>query len=603
MKLNHKLKMKKNKPILLFILLFLGCFPVFSAYTLTLEDVEFDTTTGTIVRYTNKEQTDIIIPASFNVNGKDVVVTKIGDCAFSLSIYGMSNKLISVSIPKSVTSIGVCAFSDNYLTNVKIPNSVTTIGESAFEDNRLTSVEISNNVTIIREEAFMNNLLTSVVIPKSVTTIEKWAFRENNINAIKLHNSITSIEFGAFYLNKLTSVKIPKNITIIRADVFAWNHLTSIKIPKSVTTIEKDAFSYNDITTLKIPNNVKSIGEGAFSANELTSLKIPKSITIINQNAFAGNGLTSIKIPNSVIVISESAFEGNELTSVEIPHSVTTIGESAFGVNNLKSIEIPSSVTTIGESAFEENQLTTIVIPNGVKTIGEMAFIENHLTSVEISNSVTLIGSAAFNDNAITKVNGKPSNGIIYARKKDGSEDSTHIVSYGGVSDTINFIPNNITTIGAYAFFFNGFVSVEIPNSVIYLGRGAFDNNYPLKSITLPTHPDFNSYGWKDDHGNIYSSGTSDTLDWKCYYIPNVYTITYILNGGKNAPDNPTVYDENKGIKTFIDATKNGYTFGGWYNDSDEKVTSIVAGTDKNIELYAKWLKSSTVNTDSEFQK
>ena len=78
-----------------------------------------------------------------------------------------------------------------------------------------------------------------------------------------------------------------------------------------------------------------------------------------------------------------------------------------------------------------------IVIPDNfdgisVSSISMYAFSDNALTSVTIPNSVTEIGGGAFNRNKITKVNDLPSNGFIYGRNDDGTDDMSTIVSYGG---------------------------------------------------------------------------------------------------------------------------------------------------------------------------
>ncbi len=85
----------------------------------------------------------------------------------------------SITIPNSVTSIGIYAFYNcTGLTSVTIPNSVTSIGTYAFYNcTGLTSVTIPNSVTSIGDGAFRKcTRLTSMTIPNSVTSIGEYAF-------------------------------------------------------------------------------------------------------------------------------------------------------------------------------------------------------------------------------------------------------------------------------------------------------------------------------------------------------------------------------------------------------------------------------------------
>ena len=125
---------------------------------------------------------NIVIPAS--VWGEPV--TSIGKDAFNGIKKESRNKLIGVSIPNSVTSIGQGAFSYNELTSVTIPNSVTSIGFNAFSSNKLTSVTIPNSVTSIDVSAFSSNKLTSVIIPNSVTSIGGLAFEDNELTSVTI---------------------------------------------------------------------------------------------------------------------------------------------------------------------------------------------------------------------------------------------------------------------------------------------------------------------------------------------------------------------------------------------------------------------------------
>ena len=70
------------------------------------------------------------------------------------------------------------------------------------------------------------------------------------------------------------------------------------------------------------------------------------------------------------------------------------------------------------------------------------------------------------------------------------------------------------------------------------------------------------------------------------------YTITYELDGGTNADDNPESYTIEDLI-TLEAPTKNGYSFGGWYeakNFSGTAVASWKTGEKtEDVTLYAKW--------------
>lgn len=66
------------------------------------------------------------------------------------------------------------------------------------------------------------------------------------------------------------------------------------------------------------------------------------------------------------------------------------------------------------------------------------------------------------------------------------------------------------------------------------------------------------------------------------YYVPYKYQITYDLNGGmKNSNKNPSTYTVLDGI-SLGKPKRIGYTFDGWYDENDNKLTGINEGcTDK----------------------
>ena len=98
----------------------------------------------------------------------------------------------------------------NKLTDITIPDSVTDIGIYAFSGcSGLTSVTIGNSVTNIDTNAFSRCTgLTSIIIPDSVTNIGDWAFSDcRGLTIIAISDSVTSIGGDAFYgCSGLTSI-------------------------------------------------------------------------------------------------------------------------------------------------------------------------------------------------------------------------------------------------------------------------------------------------------------------------------------------------------------------------------------------------------------
>jgi hypothetical protein len=304
--------------------------------------------TITITGYSGKKE--VVIPETYH----NVSVTEIGDKVF------YQQKIISVSIPDSITGIGESAFSGcAKLSEVIIPDGVTSIGNQTFyECSNLSSVNIPNSVINIGNQVFYGcGNLSSVTIPDSVyddanySIIDGILYSKEEPEFIILPKSLT-------IKGKVT---IPNGVTRIESESFSGcTDLTGVTIPDSVTFIGQRAFSdCTKLASVNIPDSVTSIGEDTFrSCYILASVTIPNSVTFIGVNAFRNCGIARVTIGNGVTRIAQLAFcECNNLTSVTIPASVNSIERLAFsGCKNLTSVTFQGKIGNLDDTAFGPSQ-------------------------------------------------------------------------------------------------------------------------------------------------------------------------------------------------------------------------------------------------------
>ena len=93
----------------------------------------------------------------------------------------IDRSLTSITIPDTVTSIGMNAFSFcRSLKSITIPNTIISIGENAFSECRhLRCITIPNSVTFINKRCFMTcSSLKELILLSSVV------INLNNVNAL-----------------------------------------------------------------------------------------------------------------------------------------------------------------------------------------------------------------------------------------------------------------------------------------------------------------------------------------------------------------------------------------------------------------------------------
>ncbi len=290
--------------------------------------------------------------------------------------------------------------------------------------------------------------------------------------------------------------------------------IVSIVIPDSVTSIDDNAFSScKKLSEITIPDSVLKIGSSAFhSCEALKSISIPKSVTQMGSSVFSEcTSLTNAVLSDSITKIDDNTFSDCvALKSIDIPGSVTEIGMEAFsGCTELAEINIPDGVINIHWGAFDNTawynsqpdgliyagkvayhykgempENTSIELKADTKGIAENAF-DNRcqgLTNITIPDSVEYVGFTALESTAWYEA--QP-DGLLYVGK----------VAYrykGKIPDNTNLVIREGTeTIGEQAFAFGkdvcmGLTSIEIPESVTYIGDNVFEHCWSLESVTIP---------------------------------------------------------------------------------------------------------------------
>ena len=173
------------------------------------------------------------------------------------------------------------------------------------------------------------------------------------------------------------------------------------------------------------------------------------------------------------------------------------------------------------------------------------------------------------------------------------------ITAYTNTTEKNIIIPDNfndvaVTFIGENAFQNNQLTQVSIPSSVTSIGKNAFSDNTGLTSFNLPAHYQGSSYSWsngKKSGDEITDFALSYELDEDSKGNAVNFTITYTLDGGTNDANNPADYTVDTATITLAEASKEGYTFEGWYSEAafTNQVTEIATGSTGNKEFFAKY--------------
>lgn len=276
----------------------------------------------------------LVIPEAIKVENVDYVVTAIDDYAFR-----ENNNLISVTIPASVKTIGMAAFTSCItLSSVKIGDGVEEIGHRAFcYCVNLQAVHIGKKVKKINDGVFLDcNSLNQIYISDMCMWFNIDFYSESS-------NPLTYAHHIYHDKREIKDLIVPEGIDVIKQYAFiGGSNIKSLALNNSVKRIDYCAFSgCSSLNTVSFPESISYIGRYAFNGcTNLEELILPEGITTINDYSFSGcTNLKKVELPQSLLLINSGAFDGcTGLKNITIPSNVELINTYAFNFSSTENV-------------------------------------------------------------------------------------------------------------------------------------------------------------------------------------------------------------------------------------------------------------------------
>lgn len=481
-------------------------------------------------------------------------LTKIGKWTFALNTtLTYEAEMKAINLPDGLVEIGQTAFQNSKLESVSIPDSVTTMGIGSFTGSaNLKEVKLSRNVEVIPQSAFASAIeLKNIAIPEGVKEIGKQAFAGTHVEELSLPSTLVEIEQRAFENHNLVTLEIPSNVKNIGKYAFRVNQegytgkLKTLVLHEGLLSIGQEAFVGSAIEEVTLPSTTVLstidkaadciFGNKSKPAEPIVVVRVSDESKVNAYNtSYANNyshrviydellgsgwnhkdftydegtatitgwsesgqakrtqlrelvlpdttpdgktivavGEGAFKIPDNEVVITKfGIYSPNGMRSVKLPNGIQTIGKEAFSQNALTEVDL-KSVTEIGYRAFYGNDLVKVQIPDTVTKLGDGAFATNDIKELKLSSGVTIIPKGVFSMN-------------IHLESIEIPDTVTEIgaTAFAGARLTSLTIPKSVEKIGEKAFHLHHLSSLTIPGNVKEIGESAFEGTYKATTLT-----------------------------------------------------------------------------------------------------------------------
>ena len=217
----------------------------------------------------------------------------------------------------------------------------------------------------------------------------------------------------------------------------------------------------------------------------------------------------------------------------------------------------PESTMTTTAGGIETTVTTKTDTPD--TTTADNETTTGYMTTTDVSPTTTLPDTTVSTEDTSTQTETSPKTFTISFETNGGSAVSSMTVEEGTIID-----------------------GLTVPEKEDYVFSGWFLD----EDLTTALPADYVI----DDNLTLYAAWETELTE---------YTITYYLDGGTQAADNPSVFTEDTGDIILAEPKKDGYVFLGWYETEwffNDSVGVIPSGSTEDWELYARWIEEYMVN-------
>lgn len=324
------------------------------------------------------------------------------------------------------------------------------------------------------------------------------------------------------------NVQASEPVSLSPTSTYIWDEATG------TLTLESTSPTLEDLNTIWDNNLNNIIRDG--SVKVLVVKGNFKSVNLPFYNAPAKANLTTVDLSESKLAeVKYCFYESPQLTTVKLPKTLKKIVSDAFKeCPLLREVTLTDSIETIESGAFYRcTSLEKITIPASVKTIGGAAFADCPLTELNIPAGITSIGSNAFACKTLTKLTiASFLDNTVFSPDVLGTYDAIvdknrsdypavilkalprPLISDDGkaiylLSDGENVVvPEGIEYICSNLEQRNDIKTLQLPNTLKYVGEKAFGYCYELQTPAFPASLDYvGPEGFKLNEDIITSSG------------------------------------------------------------------------------------------------